>query len=123
GCTASTSITVTEPTAVTASSVQGAAILCHGGTTSVSVSATGGTAPYSGTGVFTVGAGTFSYIVTDNNVCTASTSITVTEPTAVTASASQGSAIGCHGGTTTVNVAATGGTAPYSGTGVFIIGV
>src|SRR5205814_8006810 len=93
-----------------------------GGTTTVNVAATGGTAPYSGTGVFTVGSGTFSYIVTDNNGCTSNTSITVTEPSALTATSSQGAAIGCHGGTTTVNVSATGGTAPYSGTGVFTVG-
>ncbi len=45
----------------------------------VTVSATGGTAPYSGTGVFTVSAsGTYTYTVTDAKGCSASTTATVT---------------------------------------------
>src|SRR6185369_16222797 len=107
--------------ALTASSSQGTAIACHGGSTTVTVSALGGTAPYSGTGSFSVTAGTYNYTVTDNNGCTAVTSITVNEPSAITASSSQGAAIACHGGSTTVTVSALGGTAPYSGTGSFTV--
>ncbi|MFM7902453.1 MAG: lamin tail domain-containing protein, partial [Bacteroidota bacterium] len=64
-------------TPLSASSTAGT-IACFGGTTSVTVSATGGTAPYTGTGTFTVTAGTYSYTVTDNAGATATTSITVT---------------------------------------------
>jgi len=117
GCTGTTSITVTQPSALTASSSSGS-IACNGGSTSVNVSASGGTAPYSGTGSFTRTAGSYSFIVTDNNGCTATTSITITQPTAVTASSSSGS-VACNGGSTTVTVTASGGTAPYSGTGSF----
>jgi subtilisin-like proprotein convertase family protein len=122
GCSSSTSITVTEPAALVASSSQGAAILCNGGTTTVTVSAIGGTIPYSGEGTFTVGAGTHNYTVTDANGCTSSTSITVTEPSAVVVTATQGAAILCNGGTTTVTVSAVGGTAPYTGEGTFTVG-
>src|SRR5260370_11474840 len=108
-----------ELSALSASSVQGAAIACNGGTTTVTVSASGGTAPYTGTGVFTASAGAHSYTVTDNNGCTTVTSITITEPSALSASSSQGAAIACHGGTTTLTVPASGGTAPYTGTRVF----
>ncbi|MBK7571149.1 MAG: T9SS type A sorting domain-containing protein [Bacteroidetes bacterium] len=118
GCTSTTSITVTEPSVLSASSSQGAAILCNGGTTTVTVSATGGTAPYTGTGVITAGAGTHTYTVTDANGCTSTTSITITEPSAVVASSSS-TAILCNGGSSTVTVSATGGTAPYTGTGSF----
>src|SRR5207302_188573 len=90
GCTAVTSITITEPSALSAASSQGVAIACHGGSTTVTVSASGGTAPYSGSGTFSVGAGTFSYTVTDANGCTAVTSVTITEPSALSAASSQG---------------------------------
>ena len=119
GCTDNTSITVTQPSALTASATAGS-ILCNGGTTTVTVSASGGTAPYSGTGNFTVSAGTHNYTVTDANGCSANTSVNVTEPTPLTATATAGSIL-CNGGTTTVTVSASGGTAPYTGTGTFTV--
>jgi hypothetical protein len=119
GCSAMTSITVSEPTMVMASASAGS-ILCNGGSTSVMVSGMGGTMPYSGTGTFTVTAGTYSYTVTDANGCSAMTSITVTEPTMVMASASAGSIL-CNGGTTTISVSGMGGTMPLSGTGIFTV--
>ena len=119
-CTASSSVTVTQPPVLTASSSAGT-INCNGGTTTVTVSTAGGTAPYTGTGIFTVGAGTYSYTVTDANGCTSATSITVTEPAVLVASSSAGT-INCNGGTTTVLVSATGGTQPYTGTGIFTVG-
>ena len=79
GCTATTSGTITEPTAVVASS-SNTAILCNGGNSIVTVSATGGTGAYSGTGTFSHAAGTYSYTVTDANSCTATTTGTITQP-------------------------------------------
>ncbi|MBK8362522.1 MAG: hypothetical protein IPL24_02240 [Bacteroidetes bacterium] len=96
GCTNSTTITVTEPTALVASSTAGT-ISCNGGTTTVTISATGGTAPYTGIGPVTVTAGTYTYTVTDANGCTNSTTITVTEPSALVASSSS-TPIACNGG-------------------------
>jgi hypothetical protein len=118
GCVGTTSYTVTEP-ALLVASVSGNNVLCNGGTTSVTVTATGGTAPYSGTGVFTVSAGTYSYTVTDANGCTSTASITITEPTTLTTSSVVGTGIICNGGSTTVTVSANGGNAPYVGTGTF----
>ena len=117
GCAASTSITVTEPTLLVASSTA-TSILCNGGTADITISATGGTAPYNGTGTFTVNAGTYSYTVTDANGCTATTSITITEPPLLTASNSN-TPILCNGGTSTVTISGNGGTLPYTGTGNF----
>jgi hypothetical protein len=119
GCTATTSITVTEPTALTASSTA-TSISCNGGSATVTVTGNGGTAPYTGTGNFTVTAGTYTYTVTDANGCTATTSITVTEPTALTAS-STATSISCNGGSATVTVTGNGGTGPYTGTGNFTV--
>src|SRR5205814_5417864 len=76
---------------------------------------------YSGTGNFTRVVGSYTFVVTDANGCTASTSITLTQPTQLVASSSSGN-IACFGGTTTVTVSASGGTAPYSGTGNFTRG-
>ena len=121
GCTFDVSGTITEPAALSASSVAGT-ILCNGETTTVEVTATGGTAPYTGTGTFTVGAGAYSYTVTDANGCTFDVSGTITEPAPLSATATPGT-IGCSGGSTTVTVSATGGTAPYTGTGTFTVGV
>src|SRR5215813_13479863 len=117
GCTASKTITITEPTKLVASS-SATPILCNGGDSTVTVSASGGTAPYTGSGAFTKKAGTYTFTVTDANGCTASTTVTITEPTVLTASSSA-TPILCNGGSSTVTVSASGGTAPYTGTGMF----
>ncbi len=60
------------------------AITCAGGTTTVSVTATGGTAPYVVSGdSLTVGAGTYNYIVTDANGCTGTINITIAPGTGI----------------------------------------
>src|SRR5207237_8195681 len=107
--------TITEPSAVVASSSH-TAILCNGGSSTVTVTAGGGTPPYTGAGDHTVSAGSYSFPVSDANSLTATTTGTITEPSAVTASSSH-TAILCNGGSSTVTVSATGGTAPYTGTG------
>ncbi len=88
-------------------------INCNGGTTSVVVSATGGTSPYTGTGSFTVGAGNYKYFVTDSKGLKDSVTIAVAEPTAIAASLTSGT-ITASGGSTSITVTATGGTSPYS---------
>ncbi len=62
-----------SPLVVTASATP---IFCNSNSSIVTVSATGGTAPYIGTGVFNATAGTFTYTVTDANGCTASATVT-----------------------------------------------
>src|SRR5947208_995100 len=104
GCTATTTGDISQPDALTASS-SNTAILCNGGSSTVSVSASGGTQPYSGTQSFTHGAGTYSVTVTDSNGCTATTTGNIAEPTLLTASSSN-TAILCHGGSSTVSVSA-----------------
>lgn len=116
GCTANTTVSVTEPgsapTQLTASSSAGT-INCNGGTTTVTVSATGGTAPYTGTGNFTVGAGTYNYTIIDAAGSVKTTSVTVSQPTALASTATAGT-INVYGGTTTISTTASGGTSPYS---------
>ena len=85
---------ITQPSALSASSSK-TAILCNGGSSTVTVSATGGTAPYSGTGTFSRSAGTYSFTVTDANSCTATTTGNITQPSALTLGLQAGA---CSGG-------------------------
>jgi hypothetical protein len=87
GCNVSDSITISEPAALTAASSAGT-IACNGAQATVTVAAMGGVTPYSGTGMFMAAAGTQTYTVTDTNGCSASTTITLTEPSAITGSQS-----------------------------------
>src|SRR5258705_12735544 len=84
GCTGTVSVTLTEPAAITATETH-TAIACNGGTSTVTISATGGTAPYTGTGIFTQSVGTVVYTVTDANGCTGTVTVTLTEPAVITA--------------------------------------
>lgn len=115
--TATASFTITQPSAISGSATA-SAILCNGGMATITVSATGGTQPYTGTGTFTAPAGNPSYTITDANGCTATASVAITQPTVLNGNATA-SAILCNGGMATVTVSATGGTPPYTGTGAF----
>src|SRR5207237_3176852 len=70
GCSDNFSYTVKTPDVLKATADVGA-ISCNGGTATITVNATGGTAPYNGTGTFAVHAGSYSYTITDANGCTA----------------------------------------------------
>src|SRR5204862_8219084 len=114
-CTATATGNITQPPALSASS-SNTAILCNGGSSTVTVSATGGTPPYQGTGTASRSAGTYSYTVTDSNGCMATTTGNITQPPALSASSSK-TAILCNGCSSTVTVSATAGTAPDNRTG------
>ena len=96
-------------------------ILCFGGTATVTVTATGGTTPYTGTGAFTQSAGTHTYVVSDAHGCSASVTVTITQPAQLVATETH-TTITCNGGTSTITIGATGGVAPYTGTGTFTRG-
>ena len=92
---------------------------CFGDTVTYNVAASGGTPPYAGTGNYTLPAGIHSIVVTDANGCQTTETITILQPTELTASASITSPILCYGGMAEVTVTASGGTPPYAGTGIF----
>jgi parallel beta-helix repeat protein len=87
-------------------------INCNGGSTIVSISATGGATPYKGTGDFTVKAGTHKFIVTDNLNQKDSLTVTISEPKAIALSITSGT-ITSTNGTTSLTINATGGTSPF----------
>jgi gliding motility-associated-like protein len=121
-CTGTISVTITEPTALTASETH-QNVDCFGNATgSIDVTATGGT----GTLTFlwndantsedrtNIPDGNYAVTITDANSCTTILSVTVTEPTALTATTSH-TDVTCNGlnnGTITVNTS--GGTPPYT---------
>ncbi len=126
GCSANSgTITVTQPTAITASA-NAPAIGCNGGNTTITVTASGGT----GTLEYSLNGGTYQssnqftgvtasptpYIITvrDANLCTRTTSITVTQPAPIQISAAVTPEFctGDNDGAITLTV--TGGTGPYT---------
>ncbi len=117
------SITVGEPAQLNASATVTTPIACFGGNAVITVSATGGTGSYGGTGTFSVPAGgPYNYTVTDANGCSASASVaSVSQPAQLNASATVTTPIACFGGNAVITVSATGGTGSYGGTGTFSV--
>jgi hypothetical protein len=92
-------------------------IACAGDQTIIEITGSGGMEPYSGTGSFAAFAGTTSYTITDANGCLASLPITLEEPNPLNG-ASITEFISCVGGNVEVDIQASGGVAPYVGTGI-----
>jgi hypothetical protein len=122
-CTATSTITLTEPpTTVTISNVTPSNVSCNGDDNgSIDIEVTDGIAPYtylwseSSTTQDLSGLSPDTYTVTvsDANNCTTTTSVTITEPTALVAEAGTG-VDACSGDSTPLTASATGGTMNYS---------
>jgi gliding motility-associated-like protein len=127
GCNASLNVTVSQPLAPLSLSVQSQIdVLCFGASTGqVTLNAAGGTPVFnyalSGGGgtnnpvIGTLVAGTYSFVVTDANGCTAQTSTTITQPAqGLTLGLISSTDILCFGANTgEINVNASNGVAPY----------
>ena len=125
-CPITQSFTITEPSVITTGVSAQSNVTVYGGNDgSVTVSASGGTAPYTygwspyggSTDTATnLGAGTYAVLVTDANGCTATQSVVITQPAIpydiVLVTQRDISCNGANNGSITVNV--TGGTPPYS---------
>lgn len=116
GETQTANVTIVQPATLNIA-VSPGTINVNGGTTTVSLSASGGTGPYAYSGpVSNVRAGTYTYVVTDSKGCTDSRTITITEPAAaaplvLTTSHVNATCSGLNNGSASVSV--TGGVAPY----------
>ncbi|HTA26865.1 MAG TPA: PKD domain-containing protein, partial [Bacteroidia bacterium] len=124
-CSATASVTITEPPALTANIMASIDVSCFGGTNgTATVTAGGGTIPYtylwspsSGTNATGTGmaAGNYTVTVTDNNGCTATASIGITQPTVLAVSITGQTGVNCFGGNNgTATSLASGGTVAYA---------
>ncbi|TPG40845.1 T9SS type A sorting domain-containing protein [Flavobacterium pectinovorum] len=123
-CTATQSVTITEPGALTAT-IAPTNISCNGGTTgAATVTAIGGAGTYTyawtpsgGTAATATGltAGTYTVTVTDANSCTTTQTVTLTEPALLTASITAHTNVSCYGASNgSATVSAIGGTGTYT---------
>ncbi|MEZ5045389.1 MAG: hypothetical protein R2831_00165 [Chitinophagaceae bacterium] len=122
GCSTATTIVINQPDSLTLSS-SATPILCNGGNSTLTATAGGGTTPYS----YAINGGTYqssnsftgitqgSYTITvkDANNCTKTTTINITQPSALTLSSSA-TPILCNGGNSTLTATAGGGTTPIA---------
>lgn len=124
GCSATTSATITEPAALAGTITSQINVSCFGGGDgAVTLTATGGTSPYTYSidggsyqagNIFTnMAAGVHTAVVLDANGCTAAIPVILSQPSLVNAIAGPGQNI-CAGTATTINAIASGGTPPYS---------
>jgi trimeric autotransporter adhesin len=123
-CNGTVGVTITQPTTALTVNAAGDNITCNGannGTASASVN--GGTAPYTYTwsngstssSLNALAAGTYTVTTTDANGCVASTNaVTISEPTALSSSATATDASSAAATDGAVNISVSGGTAPYT---------
>jgi Secretion system C-terminal sorting domain/SprB repeat len=125
-CSGTSSVTITQPaSALSLATTSNTAISCFGGNTgSFIITASGGTTPYlfnrgtgnQSTGTFsTLTAANYNVTVTDGNSCTATRTVSITQPAAaLNSSIGSQTNLGCFGGNTgSFTINATGGTSPY----------
>lgn len=127
GCSATTSIIITQPATAVALSTTQTNVLCYGGSTgAIDLSVIGGTAPYSyswSNGLTTqdisgLTAGTYAVNVTDaagnSGGCFATLSVTIGQPLTPVSATATTVDVACYGGSSgSVNLTPSGGTAPY----------
>ncbi|NLM93714.1 MAG: T9SS type A sorting domain-containing protein, partial [Bacteroidales bacterium] len=79
GCVTVEEVTITEPPLLVATVSGDDTAICSGDETTVTISAEGGTPPYTGTGDFIVGVGEHTFEVVDANGCVAEVTFTIEE--------------------------------------------
>ena len=124
GCTKTEDITISEPTVLALSGSQVDVSFYGGSDGSATVTATGGTAPYTyswspsgGTGstASNLAAGSYTVTVTDANGCSSTQSFTIVQPIPLMVQSTSQTNVSCNGGSDgTATIAAMGGNAPYT---------
>jgi gliding motility-associated-like protein len=127
GCTNTTTVTVGQPALLQLQETMSAHqnVDCYGNSTGgVTVAAYGGTPQYTyelngvtnNSGVFAsqLAEGTYTVNVTDNNNCTAQTTVTITQPTLLQISATHENLRCKQDGSGSIDLTVMGGTSPYS---------
>lgn len=122
GCQGQLTVTVGQPNALAAAFTT-VPVICNGQNNGIiTMTASGGIPPYQysldginwqSSNVFNVAAGTYTVTTRDNNLCSTTQTITVTEPPALTATAATTNA-SCNGGPDgSITVTASGGNSNY----------
>ncbi|HEY9170180.1 MAG TPA: PKD domain-containing protein [Lutibacter sp.] len=125
GCETTVSVIITEPAILEVSAIQKSPVKCKGGADgSATVTVSGGTTPYayywdnnavSSATVTNLSAGTHTIKVIDANGCEKTTTVLISEPTVLSATATEISPVKCEGAFNGVaTVTPLGGTSPYS---------
>lgn len=124
-CDTTLTVTIAEPDSLILVAVQNQPVSCNGGDDGIAlVSELGGTAPFtylwndpnlqvtaSATGL---AAGVYNVVVTDVNLCSATASVIITEPSAISIAVTIDSA-SCNGGSDAqIEAIASGGTGPFT---------
>lgn len=89
-------------------------ILCHGSTVDVQIQAIGGVPPYTGVQTVNLGAGTYTYAVSDNYGCTVTGTVVLTEPSEIIITGAVSPAYCSNQYNAGINVSVTGGVGTYS---------
>jgi hypothetical protein len=124
GCWKALVATITQPSAINVNTTSQTNASCNGGNNgSVTVSASGGTSPYTyswSNGKTTasctgLGAGSYTVTVYDSNGCWKALVATITQPSAIALSIISKKNVKCNGGVNgSATIAVSGGNAPYS---------
>jgi gliding motility-associated-like protein len=124
GCTNATTVTITSPTAITVTTSNITPANCGVSNGSATIAVTGGTGTYtcnwlpsggSGLTANNIPAGVYTVNVQDQNGCTASGNVVVTNVGGPTVTISNSTNVSCFGGNNgSATVTATGGTIPYT---------
>lgn len=117
--TATTVLNITQPALLNVSA-SASAILCNGGTSTITATASGGTGAlqyrrntgtYQSSNIFTGNlAATYTITARDVNLCTKTTLVTISQPTAMVMGAPSISLPPCNGSTGSLTITASGGT-------------
>jgi hypothetical protein len=124
-CTGTSSVTITAPPFLNVNATVNTSVSCNGGSNGSATSIiSGGTSPYTylwsnsttTSSISSLTAGTYTLSVTDNNSCTGSYSVTITQPlSALSVSANSTGNDSCNGSNNgSASSTASGGTTPYT---------
>lgn len=122
GCTSTSTASITQP-AILAATTSGINITCNGyNNGQVSVIANGGSVPYSyswspggilNDTIYNTAPGTYTVTVSDNNNCSTSSTVTITQPAGMTLTMAHTNTA-CGNNIGTANVSVVGGISPYT---------
>jgi sugar lactone lactonase YvrE len=118
GCNTTNTVLVTQPSALNITAVNINSVtcnsICNG---SYSINATGGTAGYSYSPAINstnLCAGVYNFTVTDANLCTSISSVTINQPAPLTTTVNTTNSVICSGNSSTLSASISGGTGPMS---------